>query len=190
MSAETYLQWFRVRSPEKEAMRAVAYFRQHIAEYPRCIDPPPAPRDRRAVHCFVLGEHVDPDLGRWYVEPKAQLSRKEKSLIAQRNKKVSLLSQAVSDRMVAGEEPEAVQAFLRREQEHECVVLTLNDVELEHFLVGVFTHGDLLPGQIEGGYADITPRDEWFCEWYEGLSCAGGITDRYTSIALQSGNAI
>lgn len=186
MSVETYLKWFHVESPAKEAAREVQSFRQHIAEYPRCMDPLSESRERRAVHCIELGEHVDPDLGRWYVEPKKQLTLQDKSLVAKRHKKVRLLSQAVSDRIASGEQPEVVQAFLKSEQKYECVVLTVNDVELEKFLVEVFTNGDLLPGQIEGGYADLTPLDDWFCEWCEGLSCAGGVTSRYNSVMLES----
>ena len=63
--------------------------------------------------------------------------------------------------------------------------MTQDEPELLTTLRRVFRAGDLVPGCIDGGYADLTPLDEWCFEWHEAISCEGGVTDRYNAIALQ-----
>ena len=175
---------FVVKNPEVEAKQELASLRNHIEVYALRMEPMREATDRRVVHLFQAGTHMDPDLGRWYVPAKRDLTREEKALIKERDKKVDTLARFIGDEINRGAEPTKLQKQLREQQSYPCVVLTVGYEELQSFLVNAFTHGDLLPGQIEGGYTELTPLGDWYSEWCEGLSCEGGITDRYGSIQL------
>ena len=176
---------FEVEDPGAAAERTMKKFAQQVEDESLCWVPPPDPRPRRVLHLIVLGNHLDLDLGRWYVPAKPKLDRRDRSLRHHQNLKTQKLLTDARDTLLRGDDPDAVHHDLRRSQKHQAVVMTRSEEELRETLERVYAENDLHPGGIDGGYAYITPRDDWCFEWHEAISCEGGVTDRYDTIAFE-----
>ncbi len=75
--------WYRpfdVKDPAAAAKETAARFEEDVEAQRLSMEPTPARHPRRVLHLTVLGNHLDPDLGRWYVAAKPKLNRRERSL--------------------------------------------------------------------------------------------------------------
>ena len=135
-------------------------------------------------HYVIAGTHVDPDDGYEYVNVKHPLNRKEKSAVNQCRIKVREIEKWLVESLTNGDSAEIVQQKLESRQNYPVVSIALSLDELETTLKKLFALDYCYPQQLDGGYFDILPHDAIIYGWYEALSCAGGITDRYGDAEL------
>ena len=135
-------------------------------------------------HYVIAGTHVDPDDGYEYVNVKYPLNREEKIAVNKCRNKVRELEKWLVESLANGDVAEIVQQKLESLQNYPAVSIALSLDELETTLRNLFALDYCYPQQLDGGYFDILPHDAIIYGWYEALSCAGGITDRYGDAAL------
>lgn len=130
-------------------------------------------------HRITYGAHIDPDLGVEYVPLNEPVIPYRQRKIGHRNAKVRRLEEWIVREVTGGTPAETVARELKERQSFEAIVLCRAGAELEQVLHRAFANDWIYPRCLEGGHHDLIGMNGLLFGWYEGVSCEGGVTDRY-----------
>ncbi len=174
--------------PIRDAADTAAWLDEHAALVHQWYDFSPGHRTQQVLHLITFGAHIDPDFGRNYVRVGEKLTPSRRRKIAQRDKKVSLLANETTERLLAQVSPALIQQDLHNRQSFRAVALSTSPEDLREILSEAFSFGDLSFGCLDGGYVEEIDDETILFTWEEAIECEGGVTSRYWFAELYGGD--
>jgi hypothetical protein len=134
---------------------------------------------------FRAGPHVDPDDGPDYVPVTAPLTSERRRRIKECRKKVNRIVTELTQLLTSGAEIGIVQSTILQRQKYRVVGLAASWDEAGQILTYMFRDEYLLPGSLENVCEILVAGPRILYGWNEQVSCAGGVTNRYTLAEME-----